>query len=51
MARIDRPLDNPINWSFKAGRLFDIDIRIHIAFVLCAVLLFWMELPEKGSGV
>ena len=50
MARIDRPLDNPINWSFKAGRLFGIDIRIHIAFALCAVVMVWMELPEKGSG-
>ncbi len=44
-----RPLDNPINWSFRIGRLWSIDIRMHIAFVICAVVLIWMELPEKGS--
>lgn len=45
----DRPLDNPINWSFRIGRLFDIDIRLHVAFVICAVVMIWMELPERGS--
>jgi len=47
MMRIDRPLDNPINWSFRAGRLFGVDIRIHILFVLGAVILFWMELGPR----
>jgi len=51
MARTDRPLDNPINWSFRAGRLFGIDIRIHIAFVICAVVLVWMEMPKPDSGL
>jgi len=46
----DRALDNPINWSFKVGRLFDIDIRVHIAFVICVVVVIWMEMPERGSG-
>ncbi len=50
MFSTDRPLDNPINWSFRAGRLFGIDIRIHIVFVICAVVLVWMEIP-KGEGV
>ena len=49
MTGYDRPLDNPINWSFRVGRLFAIDIRVHVAFVLCAVILVWMELPEAGS--
>ncbi|MCH7871313.1 MAG: hypothetical protein IID33_06395 [Planctomycetes bacterium] len=51
MFRTEKPLDNPINWSFRVGRLFAIDIRIHIAFVFCAVILLWMEMPEPGSGV
>lgn len=51
MFQSERALDNPVNWSFKIGRLFAIDIRIHIAFVLCAVVLVWMEIPKPGSGV
>ena len=50
MVPTDRPLDNPINWSFRIGRLFDIEIRIHIAFIICAVVLVWMEMP-KGDAV
>ncbi len=49
MAYNDRPLDNPINWSFRVGRLFDIDIRLHISFVICAVVLIAMEMPRSGS--
>ena len=45
----ERPLDNPINWSFKVGRLFAIDIRVHIAFVIAAVVLVWMELPKPDD--
>ncbi len=44
MTRTDRPLDNPLNWSFAIGRLFGIRIRIHILFLICAVILLWMEL-------
>ena len=51
MARSDRPLDNPINWSFKAGRLFEIDIRVHVAFIICAVILIWMEMPKADDPV
>lgn len=43
MTRTDRPLDNPINWSFRVGSLFGISVRVHIAFLLCAVFLVWME--------
>lgn len=49
MVRTDKPLDNPINWSFKVGRLFGIDIRLHIVFVIAAVVLVWMELPKPGE--
>ncbi len=44
-------MDNPINWSFRVGRLFGIDIRVHVAFVICAVILVWMEIPDKDSGI
>jgi Zn-dependent protease len=47
MAYGDRPLDNPINWSFRIGRLFGIDIRLHILFILGAVFIFQMNLPDK----
>jgi stage IV sporulation protein FB len=49
MVRSEKPLDNPINWSFRVGRLFDIDIRVHIAFVICAVIMIWMEMPRQGE--
>lgn len=41
----DRTLDNPINWSFRAGRMFGIDIRIHFTFILGAFVLIAMSLP------
>ena len=31
--------------------MFGIDIRVHIAFVICAVVLIAMEMPQRGSGV
>ncbi len=46
----DRPMDNPINWSFKIGRLFEIDIRVHILFILCAVFLLVMEMPKGDDA-
>ncbi|MFQ5495069.1 MAG: hypothetical protein ACE5EX_06775, partial [Phycisphaerae bacterium] len=51
MFRTERPLDNPINWSFRLGRLFEIDIRVHVAFLICAVVLVWMEMPEADAVV
>lgn len=45
----DRKFDNPINWSFKVGRLFGIDIRVHFMFVLCAVVLVAMERAASDS--
>ncbi len=51
MVPAGRPLDNPINWSFRIGRLFDIDVRVHIVFVICAVVLVWMEIPKVDSGL
>jgi len=50
MVPTERPLDNPINWSFRAGRLWGIDVRVHITFVICGIVLLWMELPKPGSG-
>lgn len=46
----EKPLDNPINWSFPAGRLFGISIRVHITFVICGVVLVWMQMPEDASS-
>lgn len=43
MSYSDRPLDNPINWSFRIGRLFDIEIRLHVLFVACAIVLVAMQ--------
>ena len=44
-----KPLDNPINWSFRVGQMFGIQIRVHVVFVICAVVLIWMQIP-KGEG-
>jgi Zn-dependent protease len=46
MTRLDRPLDNPLNWSFPLGRLCGIVIRVHVTFLMCAVILIWMETPK-----
>jgi len=35
-SRFDRHTDNPINWSFSVGRVFDIQIRLHLFFILGA---------------
>jgi len=50
MTYANRGLDNPINWSFRVGRAFGIDIRVHIAFVLCGVVLVAMEFPRVGPS-
>lgn len=42
----ERPLDNPINWSFRIGRIWGITIRVHVVFVICAVILIASELPK-----
>ncbi len=42
-------MDNPINWSFHVGRLFAINIRVHIVFVLCAAFILLQEIPKEGS--
>lgn len=51
MSYSDRPLDNPINWSFKVGRLFEIDLRVHITFVIFAIVMIAMEIPESETGI
>lgn len=49
MYQDSRPLDNPINWSFRIGRIWGVNIRVHIVFVICAVLLIWSELPKADD--
>ena len=44
-----KAFDNPINWSFKAGRLFGIDIRIHVIFILCVIVLLSMEARDAKA--
>jgi len=52
MGYVERPLDNPINWSFRVGRLFDIDIRVHVLFVLCAIVMISLELgPSDVAAI
>ncbi len=50
MTYSDRKLDNPINWSFHVFRVFAIDVRVHITFVIGAFVLIAMELPDRGSS-
>jgi len=42
-------LDNPINWSFSIGRLFRIDIRLHLLFVLGALVIVAQEFHDGVS--
>jgi stage IV sporulation protein FB len=49
MSRVDRPLDNPINWSFRVGRLMGVEVRFHVAFFVALVVLIWIEMPLPGS--
>lgn len=46
--RTDRPLDNPINWSFRVGRVFGITVKVHIAFIIAALVMISMELPRDA---
>ena len=48
----DRPraLDNPINWSFGVGRLFGIHIRVHVLFLLGAVVLLSYSVAGGSGG-
>lgn len=50
MTPVGRPLDNPINWSFVLGRIWGVSIRVHVAFIICAVVLIWMELPREPAA-
>lgn len=51
MYKSTRPLDNPLNWSFGIGRLFGIRIRLHVLFVLGAIVLLTESLREEhGRG-
>ena len=49
MSRVDRPLDNPINWSFRLGRLKGTEVHVHLAFLVAFVLLVWVEFPTPGE--
>ncbi len=47
--------DNPINWSFPAGRLFNIRIRVHLFFLLWIAFELLREVlaeqPQMGAAV
>lgn len=43
-------LDNPINWSFGIGRLFGIRIRLHVLFVLGAVVVLASGVRGAPAG-
>lgn len=45
-----RALDNPLNWSFGIGRLFRIDLRVHVLFVLGAIVVLARSLGKGGGG-
>jgi stage IV sporulation protein FB len=47
---VGRSLDNPINLSFGAGRLFRVRIRIHVLFVLGAVVLLAQAFRDNPHG-
>jgi len=50
MSERPRALDNPINWSFGVGRLFGIRIRVHLLFVLGAVVLLSYSVGSGSPG-
>ncbi|GIK17229.1 MAG: hypothetical protein BroJett003_21930 [Planctomycetota bacterium] len=46
-------MDNPINWSLKVGRVFDIDIRLHLLFLIWGVLQILEDMSaasRAGAG-
>jgi len=45
-----RSLDNPINWSIGAGRLFGIAIRVHILFLFGALVVIAQAFRENPDG-
>ncbi|MCK4660575.1 MAG: hypothetical protein KAV82_13725 [Phycisphaerae bacterium] len=44
-------MDNPLNWSFGIGRLFQIDLRVHVLFVLGALVVLGRSFGEEGGGL
>lgn len=46
-----RSLDNPINWSFRIGRVWGIDIRLHLLFVLGAFYLLFRAAGEGQASI
>ncbi len=47
---VARSLDNPINWSVPAGSLFNIRIRIHLLFILGAMVVLFQQL-QADTGL
>ncbi|KAB2946205.1 MAG: hypothetical protein F9K17_08795, partial [Phycisphaerae bacterium] len=46
-------MDNPINWSLRVGRVFDIDIRLHLLFLIWGVLQILEDMSaasRAGAG-
>ncbi len=43
--------DNPLNWSFRVGHLFGIQIRLHVLFVFGAIFLIGRALLTGADGI
>ncbi len=50
MSYNDSAKDNPLNWSFYVGRLFAINIRVHLFFILGAAFLVAMAFKEAKEN-
>ncbi len=44
------PLDNPINWSFGVGRLWGINIRVHVVLVVVGAVMVFQSAFAAQSG-
>jgi Zn-dependent protease/CBS domain-containing protein len=38
------------SWSIPVGRLFGVEIRIHLTFLILPMFIFWTEYAAKGSA-
>jgi Zn-dependent protease/CBS domain-containing protein len=38
------------SWSIPVGRLFGVEVRIHLTFLILPMFIFWTEYAAKGSA-
>jgi Zn-dependent protease/CBS domain-containing protein len=38
------------SWSIPVGRLFGVDVRVHLTFLILPMFVFWTEYAAKGSA-